>query len=333
LKKTIFALAALGTLAGTACAQSSVTIYGIVDAAITRTDNGTNTTTTLDSGKQSGSRIGFKGTEDLGEGLSVIFDMENGFNVDSGAQADSNRLFNRQAWIGLNGSFGTIKAGRQFTPVYANLATIDPFGDALAGDSARIFNTEYEGSRFDNDLTYHYEAGGIRSELQYSFGEVAGNSSAKRAIGGFAGYKNGPIDAVVTYTKVGNDAGTDDRRTWLIGGNYNFGVVKPYVAYATVKGKTGAATADTDVRDWLLGLTAPAGTAGTVMASFAKKNNRAANNSDARQWAIGYAHALSKRTNLYTSYGRLSNDSASALRVPVAGNTASEFNVGIRHLF
>jgi predicted porin len=328
LKKTIVALAALGTLAGTACAQSSVTIYGIVDAAITRTDNGANTTTTLDSGKQSGSRIGFKGTEDLGGGLSLIFDMENGFNVDTGAQADSNRLFNRQAWIGLNGGFGTIKAGRQFTPVYANLATIDPFGDALAGDSARIFNTEYEGSRFDNNLTYHYEASGIRSELQYSFGEVAGNSSANRAIGGFAGYKNGPLDAVLTYTKVNNATGTDDRRTWLLGGNYDFGVIKPYVAYATVKGPASA-----DVRDWLLGLTSPVGAAGTVMASFAKKNNRAISNADAKQWAIGYAHALSKRTNLYTSYGRLSNDSASALRVPVAGNTASEFNVGIRHLF
>lgn len=328
MKKTIVALAALGTLAGTACAQSSVTIYGIVDAAITRTDNGANTTTTLDSGKQSGSRIGFKGTEDLGGGLSLIFDMENGFNVDTGAQADSNRLFNRQAWIGLNGGFGTIKAGRQFTPVYANLATIDPFGDALAGDSARIFNTEYEGSRFDNNLTYHYEASGIRSELQYSFGEVAGNSSANRAIGGFAGYKNGPLDAVLTYTKVNNATGTDDRRTWLLGGNYDFGVIKPYVAYATVKGPASA-----DVRDWLLGLTSPVGAAGTVMASFAKKNNRAISNADAKQWAIGYAHALSKRTNLYTSYGRLSNDSASALRVPVAGNTASEFNVGIRHLF
>lgn len=333
MKKSIFALAMLGAFAGAASAQTNVTIYGVVDAGLVRTDNGVNTTTSLDSGKLNGSRLGFKGAEDLGGGLSAVFQLENGFNVDTGALATANTLFNRQAWVGVAGGFGVFKAGRQMTPVYANLGTFDPFGDALAGDSARIFNTEYEGSRFDNNLTYQYATNGFRGELQYSFGEVAGNSSAKRAIGGFAGYKNGPIDAVVTYTKIGNDAGTDDRRTWLIGGNYDFGIVKPYLAYATVKGKTGTAAVDMDARDWLIGATAPMGAAGTVIASFAKKNNRASANADAKQWALGYTHGLSKRTTLYTSYGRLTNDSASSLRVTVSGNTASEFNAGIRHSF
>lgn len=328
MKKTLLALAVTGSFAASAHAQSNVTIYGVVDMGLVRTDNGSTTNTSLDSGKQSGSRIGFQGTEDLGGGLSAIFQLESGFNADTGAQADATRLFNRQAFVGLKGGFGTVKAGRQRNPVYTNLTTFDPFGNALAGDSARIFNTEYEGSRFDNTLSYNYSANGFRGELQYKFGEVAGNTSANRAIGGFVGYKNGPIDAVLTYTKVDNAAGTDDRRTWLLGGNYDFGIVKPYVAYATVKG-TGTA----DVRDWLLGATAPLGAAGTVMASYAKKNNRAVANADAEQWAIGYAHKLSKRTNLYTSYGRLSNDSGSSLRVPVAGNTASEFNVGVRHVF
>ena len=328
MKKTLLALTALSSLAGSAMAQSNVTIYGIVDVGLVRTDNGSTTTTSMDSGKQSGSRIGFKGTEDLGGGMSAIFQLENGFNTDTGAQSDAARLFNRQAWVGLSGGFGTVKAGRLWTPVYSNLNTFDPFSDDLAGDSARIFNTEYENSRFDNALTYHFEANGFRGELEYALGEVAGNSSANRAIGGYAGYKNGQLDAVLTYTKVNNAAGTDDRHTWLLGGNYDFKVVKAYAAYATVKG-----TASADVRDWLLGLTAPVGSDGTVIASFAKKNNRAVSNADAKQWAVGYSHALSKRTNLYTSYGRLSNDSGSSLRVPVAGNTASEFNVGIRHFF
>lgn len=328
MKKTLLALAVTGSFAASVHAQTNVTIYGVVDMALVRTDNGSTTNTTLDSGRQSGSRLGFKGTEDLGGGLSAIFQLENGFNADTGAQSDATRLFNRQAWVGLSGGFGKVKAGRQMNPVYANLTTFDPFGNNMAGDSARIFNTEYEGSRFDNTLTYNYSANGFRGELQYRFGEVAGNNSANRAIGGFAGYKNGPIDAVLTYTKVENAAGTDDRRTWLLGGNYDFGIVKPYVAYATVKG-TGTA----DVRDWLLGATAPLGASGILIASYAKKNNRAVANADAEQWAIGYSHKLSKRTNLYTSYGRLSNDSGSSLRVPVAGNTASEFNVGIRHVF
>lgn len=328
MKKSLLALAVFGAFAGAASAQTNVTIYGLVDMGLVRTDNGTATTNSLDSGVQSGSRLGFKGTEDLGGGLSAIFQLENGFSADDGKLGQGSRLFGRQAWVGLNGAFGAVKAGRQFTPVYANLGTFDPFANGLAGNSERIFNTEFEGSRFDNDLTYHFEANGFRGEVQYAFGEVAGNTSASRSIGGFAGYKNGPIDAVLTYTKVNDATGNDDRRTWLLGGNYDFGMVKPYLAYATVKG-TGTA----DVRDWLLGATAPVGTAGTFMVSFAKKNNRAVANADAKQWALGYSHALSKRTNVYTSYGRLTNDAGSSLRVPVAGNTASEFDVGIRHAF
>jgi predicted porin len=332
MKKSLLALAALAAVAGTASAQTSVTVYGVADAAITRTDNGTATATTLDSGKLSGSRIGFRGTEDLGGGMSAIFTIENGFNIDTGAMADAARLFNRQAWVGLSSGASTIKAGRQNTPVYANLSTFDPFGNAQAGDSARIFTTEYEGSRWDNNLTYNYSAQGFRAELQYAFGEVVGNTSGSRAIGGFVGYKNGPIDAVVTYSKVNNAAGTNDRHTWLIGGNYNLGFVKPFFAYASAKGAS-TATNNTDARDVLIGLTAPCGSAGTVVASYARKDNKLVANADANQWAIGYQHALSKRTTLHTSYGRLSNDGASSLRVATPGETATELTVGVRHTF
>lgn len=332
MKKSLFALAVLGAFAGAASAQSSVTIYGVADAAITRTDNGTTTNTTMETGKMAGSRIGFRGTEDLGGGLNAIFTLENGFNIDTGAMADTARLFNRQAWVGLNGGFGTVKAGRQNTPVYANVGTFDPFGNAHAGDSARIFNTEYEGSRWDNSLTYNFSAQGFRAELNYALGEVAGTSSGNRAIGGFAGYKNGPLDVVAVYQKVNNAAGTDDRTTWLIGGNYDLGFIKPYLAYASAKGAT-TATNNTDARDLLVGLTAPVGAAGTIVASYARKDNKLAGNADADQWAIGYQHALSKRTTLHTSYGRLGNDAGSALRVVTPGETATEFSVGVNHKF
>lgn len=332
MKKSLLALAALAAVTGTAFAQSSVTVYGVADAAITHTDNGTTKTTSLDSGKLNGSRIGFRGTEDLGGGLSAVFTIESGFNIDNGAMADTARLFNRQAWAGLAGGFGTVKAGRQNTPVYANLGTFDPFGNAQAGDSARIFNTEYEGSRWDNSLTYNFSAKGFRAELQYAFGEVAGNNSGNRAIGGFVGYKNGPLDAVVTYSKVNNAAGTDDRATWLIGANYDLGFIKPYFAYASAKGAT-TATNNTDARDVLVGLRAPVGSAGAIVASYARKDNKLAGNADADQWAIGYQHALSARTMLHTSYGRLSNDAGSSLRVVTPGETATEFTVGVRHTF
>src|SRR4051812_17571762 len=122
MKKTVLVLAALSTSAGAAFSQSSVTVYGVVDTAIARTNNGSTVTTSLDSGKQSGSRLGFLGSEDLGGGLKAVFTVENGFSADTGAQADAARLFNRQSWVGLASSFGTVKLGRQKTPVYANVS-------------------------------------------------------------------------------------------------------------------------------------------------------------------------------------------------------------------
>src|SRR5690606_10200795 len=115
MKKSLLALAVLGTFSGAALAQSSVTIYGVADAGIAYTDNGNpaGEQWSVESGQQSGSRLGFKGTEDLGGGLSAIFTLESGFNLDNGTSAQGGRLFGRQAWVGLNGGFGTVKLGRQ----------------------------------------------------------------------------------------------------------------------------------------------------------------------------------------------------------------------------
>ena len=120
MKKTLLALAVLGASAGVASAQqSNVTVYGIVDAGVQYKNDGNpaGKTLSLESGQQNGSRLGFKGTEDLGGGLSAIFTLENGFNVDTGTLGQSTpttqRLFGRQAWVGLSSnSFGSVKLGR-----------------------------------------------------------------------------------------------------------------------------------------------------------------------------------------------------------------------------
>ncbi|MDP3844217.1 MAG: porin [Oxalobacteraceae bacterium] len=332
MKKTLIALAVLGSIAGVAQAQSSVTVYGVVDVGLAHENNGADSVTRLDSGNWSGSRLGFKGTEDLGGGLSAIFTIESGFNADTGAQADAAKLFNRQAFVGLSGAFGAVKLGRQKNALYANVDTFDPFGNGLAGDSARLFS--YNGSRTDNLITYGYAANGFRGELQYGLGEVAGNSSASRTAAGFVGYKNGPIDVVLTHQNIKNATDTDSTKMTLLGGNYNFGVVKAFATYAVEKGVVLNTATPLDQRDALLGLTAPVGAAGTLMVSYIRKTDKAADDADARQIAIGYAHALSKRTTLYTSYGQLRNDdSATYAGVPVAGDTDKLFNVGIRHTF
>ncbi len=335
MKKSLLALAIMGAFTGIASAQSNVTIYGIVDVGIANENNGAaaGSVTRMDSGVLNGSRLGFKGTEDLGGGLSANFQLENGFSTDTGALGQGGLLFGRQAWVGLSGGFGAVKFGRQMTVVYSNASTFDPFSDALAGDSARLFN--YSGSRTNNLMSYSYEASGFRGEVQYGFGEVAGDTSANRTFALAGGYKNGPIDVVLTHHRSTDATGNVTGKTTLLGGNYNFGVVKAYAAYAWNKDVTpsGAISLNADTRDALIGLTAPVGSAGTFIASYIRLSNKAVSNADANQIAIGYTHDLSKRTALYTSYGRLANDGGASYQVPTAGNTDKLFNVGIRHKF
>jgi predicted porin len=324
MKKSLIALAVLAT-SGAAMAQSSVTLYGVADIGYVHEDNGSASVNRFDSGNLNGGRWGLKGTEDLGGGLNALFVLEAGYNIDTGAQADAARLFNRQSFVGFSGGFGTVKLGRQKNPVYNSSDVFDPFGDALAGDSARLLN--YQGNRTDNTITYAYAASGFRGEFQYGLGEVAGKSAASRTVAGLLGYKAGPVDVVFTTESVRNAADTDNTKVTLLGGNFDFGVAKAYLTFDTEKG-----TGTTDLRNMIIGATVPMG-AGTVMVSYINHQNKAASDSDARQFAVGYTYNLSKRTALYTSYSRLTNDSKSAVKVLVAGNTDSLLNAGVRHSF
>jgi predicted porin len=332
MKKSLLALAVLGAFAGAASAQTNVTIYGVADVGISRNDSGaaTNDTTwSLDSGIQSGSRLGFKGTEDLGGGLSAIFTLENGYGIDNGTLGQGGRIFGRQAFVGLSGGFGTVKFGRQYTPIFQALDSIDPFGTGLAGDISRVFAAY--GVRMDNTINYSMSAAGFSGQFAYGLGEVAGERSASQQIGLGLGYSNGPINVQFAYHDANNATNTGDSNTILVGGTYDFRVVKAHLGLA--QNETDAAGVTTaKSRDLMLGVSAPVG-AGTVLASFIRKDNRLVGNSDADQWAIGYTHGLSKRTNLYTSYSRTKNDAGSALNSAGAGLDSNVFNVGIRHKF
>ncbi len=324
MKKSLIALAVLATT-GAAMAQSSVTLYGIADVGLAFTDNGVDTTTSMDSGNRNGNRWGLRGTEDLGNGLKAMFVLENGFSLDTGAQADGAKLFNRQVFVGFAGGFGTVKLGRQMNPIFSNSGTFDPFGNSLAGDSGRLFN--YQTGRTDNTVSYNYAAGGFRGELQYAFGEVAGDSGASSMIGGFVGYKAGPIDVVLTYEDKANATDTDNEQVMVIGGNYDFGVAKAFLTYNKEEGFLNV-----DRSHWLVGATAPLG-GGTLILSYIARQNDQTANADAEQFGIGYVYDLSKRTALYTSYGQVRNDDGSSVRVAKAGETGAQFNMGVRHSF
>ena len=332
MKKSLIALAVLA-VSGAAMAQSSVTLYGVADVGLARVDTGTTATTRMDSGNLNGSRWGLKGSEDLGGGMKAIFTIESGFNLDTGAQADATRVFNRQSFVGVSGGFGTVKLGRQMNAIYSNSGTFDPFGDALAGDSARLLN--YQGNRTDNAITYAYAASGFRGEIQYALGEVAGNSTASRTIGGFVGYKAGPIDVVLTSQDTRNATDTDSAKVTLLGGNYDFGIAKAFLSYDVEKG-----TGTFDRRHAIIGAVVPMG-AGSIKVSYIKRDDKAFTNRDAQQLAVGYTYDLSKRTALYTSFSHLDNDGgatagtsgAHAAGSVVAGQSVKVFDIGVRHSF
>jgi predicted porin len=333
MKKSLLALAVLGSFAGAAAAQSNVTIYGVADVGISRFDtSATEPTWGVTSGQQSGSRLGFRGTEDLGGGLSAIFALENGYNIDTGTFAQSTatttRLFGRQAWVGLKSNAGAVKLGRQYTPMHNAHNVADPFGTNLAGNiqggvGTAMFNAG--GIRMDNTINYSHSVAGFNGELAYGFGEAAGNFGSGSHLGASVGYANGPIAAVLAYDKT--KTGSAPLETVFLGGTYDFGVAKAHLAFANNKAETAGGVDAGKSRDYMLGVSAPVGPAGTVLASYIRHDDRFGTAPvDADQYAIGYSHALSKRTNLYTSYGKLNSK-------PAGSPDATLFNAGIRHTF
>lgn len=335
MKKSLLALAVLGAFAGVASAQTNVTIYGIVDVGIQRVDtDATEAVWQMEDANgagfnRNGSRIGFKGTEDLGGGLSAIFTLENGFTSDSGTLGQGGRLFGRQAWVGLQGAFGAVKLGRQYTVTHLANDTIDPFNTGMAGAINRVFNGN--GTRTDNTLSYSLpNLGGFSGQVNYSLGEVAGDNSASRQVGLGLAYANGPINVQFAYHDANSDpavAASVDTKTAMLGGIYNFGVAKLHAGFQANETENLAGALTSDDKNWMLGVSAPIGV-GEVRASFVRRDADlvTAARGDLDQYALGYVHNLSKRTNVYTSYARQNDKS-------VANVDNNVFQVGLQHRF
>jgi opacity protein-like surface antigen len=186
--------AAAATAATAAQAQTQVQIYGIMDAAIVGEHGGNaSPSTKITSGAASASRIGFRGTEDLGNGLSAFFTLETGAKIDTGELDASNTIFNRQAFVGLKSRAGEVALGRQYTPWHLALVAIDPFGTGYAGTSKNLFPDNGSNVRTSNTITYKSpKVNGFDGELAYSVGEQS-VSSAGRQFGGAVGYAAGPL--------------------------------------------------------------------------------------------------------------------------------------------
>lgn len=269
MKKSLLALAVLGAFAGAAQAQSSVTIYGIVDTGVTYTSKaqtpagGTNTGSkfAMNSGVIQGSRIGFKGVEDLGGGLSAVFNLETGFNNDNGAlngqdSTTSNNLFRRKSVVGLAGGFGTVLLGRQtdFADTISAYTAVNDFGGVIANSGSGL--NRLQGTRTNNSINYTTNnLGGFTGNLMYGFGETAGKTSAGQSFGLGGKYDNGPLGLGINYYQ--SKQGPTPSDTSLIAGSaaavtagntgntaakvlnvvasYQFGPARVYGNYSRVK--------------------------------------------------------------------------------------------------
>jgi predicted porin len=204
--------AAMALIASPSYAQTSVTVYGLIDAAVVANNkvaiaggNTTGSSLSIASGTLQGSRLGFKGTEDLGGGLKALFVVEAGFNVNNGSSGQGGVMFGRTSIVGLTGSYGQVALGRQTDFAYTDLSTYtssSPFGFSTLVNSVHANNLDRtEGSRLNNSIRYDTPGtlGGFKASAIYGMGQQAGNGSAGQSAGVGAAYTAGPFTAGLSY--------------------------------------------------------------------------------------------------------------------------------------
>lgn len=326
--------AALALACAGAHAQSDISIYGVVDAGLVLERGGpAGSRTTLSSGVGSGSRLGFKGKEDLGGGMSADFVLESGFNIDTGKLGQGGAMFGRQAWVGLSGAFGSVSVGRQLSSYYKGLRDVaDPFCDGFAGQAMNIIAGN---SRIDNSVVVGTPTvAGWSAEVTYGAGEVPGNDagtrSRKRVFSGALSYAPGPFAVVLAHHRREDAVLPDHVRNSLLAARYTVGAVTAHAAFVRTDGLAGA-----DSRDALLGLSYKTGPHRVLVSAIHHEDSTAARR-DARQFAVGYLYTLSRRSDLYTAYGHIRNDNGATFTVGNATNDGSgnaAFNLGLRHVF
>jgi predicted porin len=333
MKKSLIALAALA-VAGAASAQSSVTLYGKIDAVLqsTSTTGATNQGLEINSGGLDSSRWGLKGTEDLGGGLSAMFQLESGFSADTGAVRGASTLFSRVAMVGVSGGFGTVSAGLQWTP-YDN-AWLDAMDYNAASAMNRAF---YAGVHGDNGNTGWGNAknsiqyatpdmNGFNASVMYAPGEDAlPGVSASRYTGIGLNYAAGPLALAFgqeTLTPQGPGSNTNG---WILTGSYDLKVASLFAGYER------ASTPTTDETGYSLGAAMPLGSAMSLAGSYARETTQfKAGGSDdlTSAFSTQLIYNLSKRTNVYGAYLR-------SEYTPGGGSsiTSSTVSLGMRHNF
>lgn len=354
MKKSLLALAALTAFAGAASAQSSVTLFGIVDLSVNSVKNGNLSQKLLSSDQLNSNRIGFRGTEDLGGGMRAGFWIEGGMAPDTGG---TGQTWTRRSTVSLMGGFGEIRLGRDYTPTFL-VRGFDPFGTNGMGSELNLesgsVNPLGSGAttlvRASNSVGYFLPAiGGVYGNAMVAAGEA---TTGNKYVGARLGYAGGPVNVAIAFGKT-YQTGTmvADFKDTIFGASYNLGFMNLMFMYD----KTAYSTRDQ--KKMLLGLTVPFG-ASTLKASYINAKGAqgtSATDFDAKQIAFGYQYDLSKRTAIYATVSSLNNDGNAASGAGftigqgptmaangqaitptnpiVGGQTSRGYNLGVRHTF
>lgn len=343
MKKTLVAAATLIAATG-AFAQSSVTLYGLVDASL-ESVKGDKSVTRVSSSNYASSRLGFRGVEDLGSGLKAKFVLESAINVDSGENGGKTaRFFDRAAWVGLEGAYGELRLGRIDSSI-GLLAGNSAILGAQAYDDLKIAKT-YAGDtyrRVDNGITYVLPtlAAGLSAQIQYTtaagtstvVGTETADVDAGKAFGLNVQYAAGPFGAGLGYINAAKDNDNDNQGI-LVYGSYDFGAAK-LTAYFNQDDSDATGTETSSLYGIKVGI--PFSANFSLTAGVSKVTNAGlVKDADATIIAIKGVYNLSKRTALYGLLTSVDNNDNSALGLvtPLTkGESSHGIAFGIRHSF
>jgi len=345
MKKSLVALAVLAA-SGAAMAQSSVTLFGIVDAGYAYGKGAASSKTQLRNSGIASSRLGFRGVEDLGGGMKASFHLEAGVNNDDGtgsgssvanqAQTSANAgtqglTFNRRSTVSLESGMGELRLGRDYTPQFWSETVYDPFGTNGVGTNIAFNKGGTTGVRASNSIGYLSPSmGGVKLWAQTYMGE---NASTAAKVGNGNGYRitfdQGKLSLAMAGSKTTAAAGvTND--TGNIAASYDLGVAKLMAQSNTTK-ITGAA----DIKGSVIGALVPM--AGGTFRVASSQTEQAGKKSSLM--AVGFINPLSKRTDLYATYARVSNSggAAAVLNGGSHGTTlnaaSTGYEFGVKHAF
>ena len=364
MKKSLIAVAALAAV-GAASAQSSVTLYGIVDTGFgvnqVKTETGGTTTkdrtTGVNPGKSnlSSSRFGFKGQEDLGNGLSAVFALEAGFNSGNGNWDGG---FNRRSVVGLKGGFGQVLLGRDWTPM-DSIANDYQAIDVTTGDTVHGLGTNPLYTDRIDGIHYSGEFGGVGVKASVGYNDVKNTTVGSEhnvrteTYGLGVSYAGGPLTVggavqyfrdkdTTTNTPVPGLNGTRNKGVeYGVGATYDFTAAKLYAHYlakdgdfTTYTGGVASKVSGKPVQQAGVGVTVPFG-AFTLGAQYAYNYHKASDNTKAKghDFALQGIYSLSKRTDVYARAARVDSWKIKTSGVTTRKVYTDVFSVGLRHRF